>query len=67
MKLSAPPPVFVRDAVCNDGFAPPCVAEKVSAEGKTLSTGGGGVVGETRKVTVTVAGEPCAPGAVIVR
>jgi hypothetical protein len=61
VKLSVPVPVFVTFAVCDVGFAPPCVALNVRVTGETDKTGCGGGGDATTKVTVTVAGEFCAP------
>jgi len=61
VKLSVPVPVFVTFAVWDVGFAPPCVALNVRVRGETDKTGWGGGGDATTKVTVTIAGEPCAP------
>ena len=61
---SVPVPVLVTPTDCDAGFPPPCVALKVSVVGETDKTGCGGAA--TTKVTVTVAGEPCAPADVTV-
>src|SRR6476660_5812605 len=67
VKLSVPEPVLVTLDEAAAGLAPPWVAVNEIARGDTDSTGcgGGGLV--TVRVTVTVAGDPCAPVAVTVR
>ena len=64
VKLSVPLPVFVTLSEAGAGLAPPAVALKVRAVGKTDRTGGGAAL--MVKVTVTTFGDPCAPVAVVV-
>jgi len=64
VKFRVPVPVFVTFTDCDAGFAPPWIALNVRLAGETVSTGCGGAA--TTKVTVTVAGEPCAPADVTV-
>ncbi len=67
VKFSDPPPVLVTLTFCDAGLAPACVGAKVIVPGLTLKIGCGGGSEEMVKVTVEVAGEPCAPGAVTVK
>ena len=53
--------MLLTDTVLAAGSVPPTVAVNASVAGVTDSTGGGG--GSTVSVTVTVFGEPVAPGA----
>ena len=65
VKLRVPVPVLVTLTEAGEGLLPPAVALSEILFGDTVRIGcGGGVV--TPKVTAIVAGEPCAPDAVIV-
>lgn len=62
---SVPAPVFDKVTLAGGGFTPlACVALNESEFVESVSTGGGGAA--TVKVTVIVAGDPCAPEAVTV-
>ena len=62
---SIPAPVFDNVTLAGGGFTPlACVALNESVFAESVRIGGGGAA--TVKVTVIVAGEPCAPEAVTV-
>src|SRR5450755_4648486 len=66
VKLRVPDPVLVTFTVTDAGLPPPAVAVIGTVVGDTDRTGCGGGEFVIVKVTVIVAGEPCAPGATTV-